>query len=96
MDNLVLSDWLYLISALGVIVALIGNVIGIIKNRNKEAARLAGMEKDIKHIREKVDTNDVTMKSIDSKMDSIDKRLVAVESSTRQAHKRIDEWRRML
>ena len=96
MDNLTLSDWYSLVSALGIIIALIGNIGGIIRNRSKEAERLAGMEKDIKHIREKVDINDVTMKSIDSKMDGMDKRLVAVESSARQAHKRIDEWRSLM
>ena len=91
MEKLLMPDWLAIVSAIGVVVALLGNLIGMGDRGRKRAERDAIMHEDVKHIRTQVDKNDALMGAIDSKLDGIDKRLVVVEQSTKSAHRRIDE-----
>ena len=79
MDKLIISDWVSIVTALGVLVALIGNIRNWTTGGKQEAAGDAEMRSDIKYIKEKLD-----------RMDNIPERVVAVEESAKQAHKRID------
>lgn len=83
MDKLLLSDWIAVITALGVIVSMVATISTLRKNRDgaasETASKLATMSNDIKHIREKVDS-----------LNNIPERITKVEESTKQAHKRID------
>lgn len=83
LDKMLLSDWISLITALGVIVAMVATVYNMVKNGKKEAGADIGtiteMRQDIKHIREKVD-----------RLENVPERLTKVEESNKQAHKRID------
>lgn len=79
MNKLLLTEWVQLITAAGVIIAIIGNVRNLKRNGELEAADLAEMRSDIKYIKEKLE-----------RMENIPERVVAVEESAKQAHKRID------
>lgn len=79
MDKLILSDWITVITACGVLVALVSNIISLRDKGRNQAAENAEMRSDIKYIREKVD-----------RLDDIPTRMVAVEESVKQLHKRID------
>ena len=83
LNKMLISDWISLITALGVIVAMIASIISITKSSRKQAGDdakgITEMRSDIKHIREKVD-----------RLESTPERLTGVEESVRQAHKRLD------
>jgi len=79
MDKLLISDWISLVTAAGVLVALISNVIALREKGHNRAGEDAEMRSDIKHIKDQVD-----------KLDDLPERIVKVEESTKQAHKRID------
>jgi len=83
LDKILLSDWISLITALGVIVAMVTSIFSMTKSSRKEAdadtRAVTEMRSDVKHIREKVD-----------KLEDIPERLWAVEESAKQAHIRID------
>jgi len=83
MDKLLLSDWVTLITTFGILVALVSNLRSMREKGQSQAAGDAELRSDVKHIREKVD-----------KMDDIPGRMVKVEESTKQAHKRIDRVER--
>lgn len=42
LDKMLLSDWISLITALGVIVAMVATVYNMVKNGKKEAGRISG------------------------------------------------------
>ena len=85
MDKLLLSDWVTLITTFGILVALVSNLRSMREKGQSQAAGDAELRSDVKHIREKID-----------KMDDIPGRMVKVEESTKQAHKRIDRVEREL
>jgi len=78
-DKLLITDWISLVTAAGVLVALIGNIVTMRERGHTKAGEDAEMRSDIKHIKEQVD-----------KLDDLPERVVKVEESTKQAHKRID------
>jgi len=78
-DKLLISDWISLVTAAGVLVALISNIIALREKGYDRVGEDAEMRSDIKHIKEQVD-----------KLDDLPERIVKVEESTKQAHKRID------
>lgn len=92
MEQLGLNGWLSLISALGVIVALVSNLRGMRARDEQKAAELSEMRSDIKHIRGQVDKNDVLMADVREQLDEVRDRVTRVEESTKSAHKRIDKW----
>ena len=61
MDHASITSFLSLLSAAGVIVALITNLRGMRARDEHKAAELSEMRSDIKHIRGQVDKNDVLM-----------------------------------
>lgn len=89
-----LSEVLPIITAFGVIVALLSNAMNIRSKRDEKTANLVEMRADVKHIREKVDRQDTIVERLDQRMDGIDQRVVLVEASAKSAHKRIDELRK--
>lgn len=82
-DKLVLTDWLMILTGIGTFIALIGNLITMRDRGKHQAAADAELRSDVKHIREKVD-----------KLDDMPGRMVKVEESTKQAHKRLDRVER--
>ncbi len=91
MEALGLSGWLSLLSAAGVIVALVSNLRGMRANDEQKAAELSEMRSDIKHIRGQVDKNDVLMADVREQLDAVRDRVTRVEESTKSAHKRLDK-----
>ena len=79
MDKLLASEWVSIITALGVLAALLTNIRNWAKGNKEEAESMAEMRSDIKYIKEKLE-----------RMDNIPERMVAVEESTKQAHKWLD------
>lgn len=83
LDRMLMSDWISLITALGVIVAMIASIISITKSGRREvsadAKAITEMRSDVKHIREKVD-----------RLENTPERLKGAEESVKQAHKRLD------
>ena len=79
MDKLMVTDWISLITAIGVFVALISNIATLRDKGKSQAGEYAEMRSDIKHIRDMVD-----------KLDDMPERMAAVEESAKSAHKRID------
>jgi len=78
-NKLLISDWISLITAAGVLVALISNIIALREKGHERAGTDAEIHLDIKYIKEQVD-----------KLNGLPERIVKVEESTKQAHKRID------
>ena len=91
MERLDLAGWLSLLSAAGVIVALISNLRGMRARDEQKAAELSEMRSDIKHIRGQVDKNDVLMADVREQLDEVRDRVTRVEESTKSAHKRLDK-----
>lgn len=94
MERLDLAGWLSLLSAAGVIVALISNLRGMRARDEQKAAELSEMRSDIKHIRGQVDKNDVLMADVREQLDEVRDRVTRVEESTKSAHKRLDKRER--
>lgn len=95
MEALGLSGWLSLLSAAGVIVALVSNLRGMRARDEQKAAELSEMRSDIKHIRGQVDKNDVLMADVREQLDAVRDRVTRVEESTKSAHKRLDKREEM-
>lgn len=91
MEYLDLAGWLSLLSAAGVIVALVSNLRGMRARDEQKAAELSEMRSDIKHIRGQVDKNDVLMADVREQLDEMRDRVTRVEESTKSAHKRLDK-----
>lgn len=90
-----------IISAVGLLVSIIFSILGAVHNNGgdvrvqidqarKEAATSAKIETALNGI--KSDTNNIRtdLKNVNETMVNINMRLVAVEQSTKSAHKRID------
>lgn len=89
--KLTFGDIIAMITALGVIVALIGNALSIAAKRDEKTASLVEMRADVKHIREKVDRQDLLLDRLDERIDDVDRRVVLIDAATRRAHDRLDE-----
>lgn len=80
---MLISDWISLITALGVIVAMVASITSITRSGRKEASAdakaITEMRADVRHIREKVD-----------RLENTPERLKGAEESIKQAHKRLD------
>lgn len=85
------STLLSLLSAVGVIVALVSNLRGMRLRDEQKAAELSEMRSDIKHIRGQVDKNDVLMADVRGQLDAVRDRVTRLEESTKSAHKRVDK-----
>ena len=91
MDHASITSFLSLLSAAGVIVALITNLRGMRARDEHKAAELSEMRSDIKHIRGQVDKNDVLMAGVREQLDAVRDRVTLVEESTKSAHKRLNK-----
>jgi septation ring formation regulator EzrA len=91
MEQLGFAGWLSLLSAAGVMVALVSNLRGMRVTDEQKAAELSEMRSDIKHIRGQVDKNDVLMADVREQLDEVRDRVTRVEESTKSAHKRMDK-----
>ncbi len=85
-----LTDWLSLVSGLGVVVALIANLRGLREKEAHKAGELTEMRSDIKHIRGQVDKSDVLMADIRVQLGDVKDRVTRVEESVKNAHHRIN------
>lgn len=90
MNVLTLSDWLSVLSALGVIVALISNLRSIKDKNEHKAEELTEMRSDIKHIRGQVDKSDVLMADIRVQLGDVKDRVTRLEESVKNAHHRLN------
>ena len=91
MEEIGISTLLSLLSAAGVIVALVTNLRGMKVRDEQKAAELSEMRSDIKHIRGQVDKNDILMAEIRGQLDVVKDRVTRVEESTKNAHRRMDK-----
>lgn len=85
-----LTDWLSIVSALGVIVALIVNLRGLREKTERKAGELTEMRSDIKHIRGQVDKSDVLMADIRVQLGDVKDRVTRLEESVKNAHHRLN------
>lgn len=90
MDQLNFSDWVAIISALGMVLSIVVTISALVDKSGKRREREAEMRTDIKHIRENVDMTNATLNALDQKLDGIDTRVARVEESAKSAHRRID------
>lgn len=90
MSALGLTDWLSLLSALGVIVALIVNLRSLRDKNEHKAGELTEMRSDIKHIRGQVDKSDVLMADIRVQLGDVKDRVTRLEESVKNAHHRLN------
>lgn len=91
MEEIGISTWLSLLSAAGVIVALVSNLRGMRVRDEQKAAELSEMRSDIKHIRGQVDKNDIFMAEVRKQLDVVKDRVTRVEESAKSAHRRMDK-----
>lgn len=85
-----LTDWLSIVSALGVIVALIVNLRSLRDKNERKAGELTEMRSDIKHIRGQVDKSDVLMADIRVQLGDVKDRVTRLEESVKNAHHRLN------
>ena len=85
-----LSDWLSLLSALGVIVALVSNLRSLRDKDQHKAEELTEMRSDIKQIRGQVDKSDVLMADIRVQLGDVKDRVTRLEESVKNAHHRLN------
>ena len=97
MDQLLLTDWLQIVSFAGIIVALVANVAAMWRrraeqeklNEDKSVEAMAAQRQtalQLQSIERKLD-------GVSARLDGIVERLVAAEASAKSAHRRIDELR---
>lgn len=91
MEHASITSLLSLLSAAGVIVALISNLRGMRARDEHRAAELSEMRSDIKHIRGQVDKNDVLMAGVREQLDAVRDRVTRVEETAKSAQKRLDK-----
>ena len=84
-----LTDWLSVLSALGVIVALISNLRGLREKVERKAPELTEMRTDIKHIRGQVDKSDVLMADVRTRLGDVKERVTRVEVSLKNTQERL-------
>lgn len=84
-----LTDWLSVLSALGVIVALIANLRGLREKDERKATELTEMRSDIKHIRGQVDKSDVLMADVRTRLGDVKERVTRVEVSLKNTQERL-------
>ena len=90
MDNFALTDWIAIISALGMILSIIVTISTLIGRGQIKVASDVELKSDVKHIREEVDKTSDALNKMSEKIDGVDTRLVRVEESCKSAHHRID------
>lgn len=83
------TDWLTVLSALGVIVALIANLRGLREKDERKATELTEMRSDIKHIRGQVDKSDVLMADVRTRLGDVKERVTRVEVSLKNTQERL-------
>lgn len=84
-----LTDWLSLLSALGVIVALVCNLRSLRDKDARKAGELTEMRSDIKHIRGQVDKTDLLIADIRVQLGDFRDRVTRLEESVKNAHRRL-------
>lgn len=89
--NLLVSDIISLITALGVIVALTLNVGNLRSKGRENNPAIIEMRQDIKYIRSAIDKQEGVNGEQDRRIDGLSDRVAVVEQSTKSAHKRIDD-----
>ena len=98
MNQLLLTDWLQIISFAGVAVALVANVAAMLRRRGEQeradedrAVEMVAAQRQtaaqLQAIERKTD-------GIAAKLDHFTERLVAAEGSAKSAHHRLDEIRK--
>ena len=75
MDKLMLSDWVAIVSSLGMILAIVVSITTLVSKSKEKSASDAELRVDIKYIRENVDSTNKLVKSLDEKIGGIDTRL---------------------
>lgn len=90
MSGWTLSNLLSIISAAGVLVALVSNLRSLREKDQHKAERLTEMRSDIKYIREKVDKSDVLIADIRQQLGDVKDRVTRLEESVKSAHHRLD------
>jgi len=95
MDKLTASDWIAIFAAAGMIVALIGNLLGMRERSHRKSTDmvriLAEIQADTKFIKERVYELNNMMHGMDIRMSELDRRIVKVEERAASAHRRLDE-----
>lgn len=84
-----LGDWLSLVSALGVLVALVGNLRTLRDKDARKAGELTEMRSDIKHIRGQVDKTDVLIADIRVQLGDARDRVTRLEEAVKSAQHRL-------
>ena len=89
MNALAVTDWLSLLSALGVIVALVCNLRTLRDKDARKTGELTEMRSDIKHIRGQVDKTDMLIADIRVQLGDARDRVTRLEESVKNAHHRL-------
>ena len=85
------GDVITLVTAAGVIVALIGNIANLRSKRRESNPAIIEMRQDIKYIRSAIDKQEGVNGEQDKRIEATASRVAVVEQSVRSAHKRIDD-----
>lgn len=94
MDKLTMSDWVTVMSALGMVLSVVVAVSALVSKGKSKSAEDAELKSDVKHIRRQVDITGQSLLSLGEKIDGVDTRLTRVEQSCKSAHHRIDTFER--
>jgi len=89
--SLSFGDIVALLTAAGVVVALIVNINNLKGKMNEKNPAMIELRMDVKHIRETVDRNNVTVSQLMATANEHAERLIKVEMEAKAAHRRLDE-----
>ncbi len=93
--NFSVGDLLSLVTAAGVLIALVSNTMSIRARRRDGDPNIIEMRSDIKYIRTTLDRQEGVAGEQQRRLDDADRRITVIEESVRSAHKRIDEMRKV-
>jgi len=85
------SDVITLVTAAGVIVALISNLANLRAKRQENNPAIIEMRQDIKYIRSAIDKQEGVNGEQDRRIDDLGNRVAVAEASIKSAHKRMDD-----
>ncbi len=83
------ADWLSILSALGVIVALVSNLRSLREKDIRKEGELTEMQSDIKHIRGQVDKTDMLIADIRVQLGDARDRVTRLEETVKSAQHRL-------
>jgi len=90
MDKLSTSDWVAILAALGMVLALLGNIRSWIRISKADVERLVRIEAKLDTIVQSEEKAILRVEDLENKQEHLDRRVTVAEEQAKSAHKRLD------